>query len=256
MIVMLSLMRMLEAAACSTGRWPASRRCCALRAGVFTAAADQLRQLCRPVATLAMMDQRGASSQHLAATLAMVIPWPRPTMSMPLAARWGCTSGIVLAWSMVGGLVAAAATYYAPAAKLSATETLPSTKPLQHPVADSPRAFLTSSTGPVPKAFRSPSARSRMLVLSLTVVLALRRLGRWMRSPGCRRRSWRWAPVRPGSRPPSPVFAGGTAMMGVMDEMLQAGTPARPPSTAPAPGRRSTAGHPRRGRVDLRRPSR
>lgn len=228
MIVMLSLMRMLEARGVLD--WAVARIAPLLRPfgltglGVFAAVQINFVSFAAPVATLAMMDQRGTSSRHLAATLAMVMAMAQANVSMPLAAM-GLHFGIVLAWSMVGGLVAAAATYYVFGRRLSATEhTLDET--LQHPVADSAKGILDVINRAGAEAFKIAVGAIPMLVLSLTVVLALRRLGAldaltlWL-SP---------ALLAVGADPTlilptlTKFLAGGTAMMGVMDEMLRAGT--------------------------------
>ena len=111
MVVMLSLMRLLEARGVLD--WLVEKLAPALRPlgltglGVFAALQINFVSFAAPVATLAMMDQRGASSRHLAATLAMVMAMAQANVSMPMAAM-GLHFGIVLGWSLVGGLVAAA----------------------------------------------------------------------------------------------------------------------------------------------------
>jgi spore maturation protein SpmB len=228
MIVMLSLMRMLEARGVLD--WAVARIAPLLRPfgltglGVFAAVQINFVSFAAPVATLAMMDQRGTSSRHLAATLAMVMAMAQANVSMPLAAM-GLHFGIVLAWSMVGGLVAAAATYYVFGRRLSATEhTLDET--LQHPVADSAKGILDVINRAGAEAFKIAVGAIPMLVLSLTVVLALRRLGAldaltlWL-SPALLAVGADPALILPTL---TKFLAGGTAMMGVMDEMLRAGT--------------------------------
>lgn len=228
MIVMLSLMRMLEARGVLD--WAVARIAPLLRPfgltglGVFAAVQINFVSFAAPVATLAMMDQRGTSSRHLAATLAMVMAMAQANVSMPLAAM-GLHFGIVLAWSMVGGLVAAAATYYVFGRQLSATEhTLDET--LQHPVADSAKGILDVINRAGAEAFKIAVGAIPMLVLSLTVVLALRRLGAldaltlWL-SPALLAVGADPALILPTL---TKFLAGGTAMMGVMDEMLRAGT--------------------------------
>ena len=80
MIVMISLMRLLEARGVLD--WVVARLAPALRPlgltglGGFAALQINFVSFAAPVATLAMMDQRGASSRHLAATLAMVLGIP------------------------------------------------------------------------------------------------------------------------------------------------------------------------------------
>ena len=76
MVVMLSLMRLLEARGALD--WLVARLAPLLRPvgltglGVFAALQINFVSFAAPVATLAMMEQRGTSDRHLAATLAMV----------------------------------------------------------------------------------------------------------------------------------------------------------------------------------------
>jgi spore maturation protein SpmB len=104
MVVMLSLMRLLEARGVLD--WVVARLAPLLRPlgltglGVFAALQINFVSFAAPVATLAMMDQRGASSRHLAATLAMVMAMAQANVSMPMAAM-GLHFGVVSAgrWS-------------------------------------------------------------------------------------------------------------------------------------------------------------
>ena len=192
--------------------------------GGFAALQINFVSFAAPVATLAMMDQRGASSRHLAATLAMVLAMAQANVSMPMAAM-GLQFGTLLAWSVVGGLIAAAATYYVFGRGLSnAEEAVDET--LHHPVAESAKGVLDVINRAGAEAFKIAVGALPMLVLSLTVVLALRRVGALdlltqLLSP---------ALVAIGADPAlllptlTKFLAGGTAMMGVMDEMLRAGT--------------------------------
>ena len=179
MIVMVSLMRLLEARGVLD--WVVARITPALRPlgltglGGFAALQINFVSFAAPVATLAMMDQRGASSRHLAATLAMVLAMAQANVSMPMAAM-GLQFGPLLAWSVVGGLVAAAVTYYVFGRGLSnAEETVDET--LHHPVAESAKGVLDVINRAGAEAFKIAVGALPMLVLSLTVVLALRRLG-------------------------------------------------------------------------------
>ena len=78
MIVMLAVMRLLEAYGVLD--WLVQRLSPLLRPfglpglGVFAALQINLVSFAAPVATLSLMEQRGASARHLAATLAMMMP--------------------------------------------------------------------------------------------------------------------------------------------------------------------------------------
>lgn len=228
MVVMLSLMRLLEARGVLD--WVVARLAPVLRPlgltglGGFAALQINFVSFAAPVATLAMMDQRGASSRHIAATLAMVMAMAQANVSMPMAAM-GLHFGIVLGWSIVGGLVAAAATYYIFGRKLSAIEhTVDET--LHHPVADNAKGVLDVINRAGAEAFKIAVGSIPMLVLSLTVVLALRRLGALDALTALLAPLLLAIDADPALILPTltKFLAGGTAMMGVMDEMLRAGT--------------------------------
>jgi len=228
MIVMLSLMRLLEARGVLD--WLVARLAPALRPlgltglGGFAALQIHFVSFAAPVATLAMMDQRGASSRHLAATLAMVMAMAQANVSMPMAAM-GLHFGVVLGWSMVGGLVAAAATYYLfgrhlPVAEQRVDETL------HHPVAESAKGVLDVINRAGAEAFKVAVGAIPMLVLSLSIVLALRRLGALDALTNLLAPLLLAIGADPALILPTltKFLAGGTAMMGVMDEMLRDGT--------------------------------
>lgn len=228
MVVMLSLMRLLEARGVLD--WVVARLAPGLRPlgltglGVFAALQINFVSFAAPVATLAMMDQRGASSRHLAATLAMVMAMAQANVSMPMAAM-GLHFGVVLGWSLVGGLAAAAATYYGFGRKLSAAER-PVDETLHHPVAESAKGVLDVINRAGAEAFKIAVGAIPMLVLSLTVVLALRRLGALDALTALLSPLLLSIGADPGLILPTltKYLAGGTAMMGIMDEMIRAGT--------------------------------
>lgn len=228
MVVMLSLMRLLEARGVLD--WVVARLAPGLRPlgltglGVFAALQINFVSFAAPVATLAMMDQRGASSRHLAATLAMVMAMAQANVSMPMAAM-GLHFGVVLGWSLVGGLAAAAATYYGFGRNLSAAER-PVDETLHHPVAESAKGVLDVINRAGAEAFKIAVGAIPMLVLSLTVVLALRRLGALDALTALLSPLLLSIGADPGLILPTltKYLAGGTAMMGVMDEMIRAGT--------------------------------
>ena len=70
--------------------------------GVFAALQINLVSFAAPVATLSLMEQRGASARHLAATLAMVMAMAQANAAFPLAAR-GLQLGPTLLGSLLGG---------------------------------------------------------------------------------------------------------------------------------------------------------
>jgi spore maturation protein SpmB len=227
MVVMLSLMRLLEAKGVID--WLVARLAPLLKPfgltglGVFAALQINFVSFAAPVATLTMLDQRGASERHIAATLAMVMAMAQANVVFPMAAM-GLKFGSVLLFSLLGGLVAASATYYGFGRQLSVTEKLID-ETLLHPVAESAKGVLDVINRAGAEAFKIAINAIPMLVLSLTVIMALRTGGA----------------IDALTRVLSPLMtylqldnglilltltkflAGGTAMMGVMDEMLRKG---------------------------------
>ncbi|MDD5249185.1 MAG: nucleoside recognition domain-containing protein [Rhodocyclaceae bacterium] len=228
MVVMLSLMRLLEAKGALD--WLVARLAPVLRPlgltglGVFAAVQINFVSFAAPVATLAMMDQRGTSDRHLAATLAMVMAMAQANASFPLAAL-GLRLGPVLLFSLIGGLAAATATYYGFGRGLNAAEQ-PLDETLHHPSAETAKGVLDVINRAGAEAFKIAVGAIPMLVLSLVVVTALRAGGAIdlltpLLAPTMAALHLDTALILPTL---TKYLAGGTAMMGVMDEMLRAGT--------------------------------
>lgn len=227
MVVMLSLMRLLEARG-------ALDRVVALLApllrpfgltglGVFAALQINFVSFAAPMATLTMMDQRGTSDRHLAATLAMVFAMAQANAAFPMLTM-GLQFGPLLAFSLLGGLAAAAATYYLFGRHLSADEAqLDET--LHHPVAESAKGLLDVINRAGAEAFKIAVGAIPMLVLSLVAVTALKRFGaidlitQWL-TPFLALAGIDPVLILPAL---TKYLAGGTAMMGVMDDMRRAG---------------------------------
>ncbi len=227
MVVMLSLMRLLEAKGaldCLVAKLSPGLKPLGLTGlGIFAALQINFVSFAAPVATLSMMDQRGSSDRHIAATLAMVMAMAQANVVMPMATM-GLHYLSTLLLSLLGGLVAAAATYYAFGRQLCANESLVNEK-LQHPVAESAKGVLDVINRAGAEAFKIAVGAIPMLVLSLTVVMALRAggvidaLSRVLTAPmGLLQLDT--SLILPTL---TKFLAGGTAMMGVFDEMLRQG---------------------------------
>ncbi len=227
MIVMLSLMRLLEARGALD--WLVARIAPLLRPvgltglGVFAALQINFVSFAAPVATLAMMEQRGTSDRHLAATLAMVMAMAQANAAFPLVAL-GLQFGPTLALSLLGGLVAAAVTYYGVGRRLDATEK-PLDETLRHPAAEDAKGVLDVINRAGAEAFKIAVGAIPMLVLSLVVVTALRTTGAIgaltaLLAPLLTSAGIDTAIVLPAL---TKYLAGGTAMLGVMDDMLKQG---------------------------------
>ena len=227
MVVMLSLMRLLEARGVLD--WLVARLSPLLHPigltglGVFAALQINFVSFAAPVATLTMMEQRGTSNRHLAATLAMVMAMSQANALFPMGAM-GLHLGRTLLFSLMGGLAAAAITYYLLGRHLSAEEHL-SDETLRHPVADTPKGVLDVINRAGAEAFKIAVGAIPMLVLSLVVVTALRQAGAidlltQLLTPLLTALTLDPALVLPVF---TKYLAGGTAMMGVVGEMLKEG---------------------------------
>ncbi len=227
MVVMLSLMRLLEARGVLD--WVVARLAPVLKPfgltglGAFAALQINFVSFAAPMATLAMMAHRGSSDRHIAATLAMVFAMSQANAALPMMTM-GLNIGVTLLWSLIGGLAAAAATYYAFGRSLSTAEGVVD-EHLSHPVADSAKGVLDVINRAGAEAFKLAVGAIPMLVLSLVVVTALRTLGAidWLTvvlAPLLDALSIDHALVLPAL---TKYLAGGTAMIGVMDEMRRAG---------------------------------
>ena len=227
MVVMLSLMRLLEARGALD--WVVAKLAPVLKPfgltglGVFAALQINFVSFAAPMATLTMMDQRGASDRHIAATLAMVFAMSQANAALPMMTM-GLDIGLTLLWSLIGGLAAAAATYYLFGRGLSANEGLVD-EHLAHPVAESAKGVLDVINRAGAEAFKLAVGAIPMLVLSLVVVTALRTFGAIdlltsLLAPLLDALAIDRMLVLPTL---TKYLAGGTAMMGVMDEMRRAG---------------------------------
>ncbi|WP_315982870.1 hypothetical protein [Aliamphritea spongicola] len=79
--------------------------------GVFAIVKILFVSFSAPVATLAVMDKDGTARRSIAATLAAVLTLSQANVVFPLAAV-GLDLGMMMLTSVIGGLVAASATYY------------------------------------------------------------------------------------------------------------------------------------------------
>ena len=227
MVVMLSLMRLLEARGVLD--WLVARLAPVLRPfgltglGVFAAVQINFVSFAAPMATLTMMEQRGASDRHIAATLAMVFAMAQANAAFPMLTM-GLDFTTTLAFSLLGGLVAAAATYYGFGRHLSAAEGKLD-EHLQHPVAENAKGVLDVINRAGAEAFKIAVGAIPMLVLSLVAVTALKKFGAIDALTTVIAPLLTLAGIDPSLILPAltKYLAGGTAMMGVVDEMRRAG---------------------------------
>lgn len=227
MVVMLSLMRLIEARGALD--WLVARLAPALRPlgltglGVFAALQINFVSFAAPIATLAMMEQRGNSDRHLAATLAMVFAMSQANAALPMMTM-GLRFGPTLLWSVVGGLAAAAVTYYVFGRALSDAEAAVD-ETLHHRNAASAKGVLDVINHAGAEAFKIAVGAIPMLVLSLVAVTALKRFGAIDALTAALSPLLALMHIDPLLILPAltKYLAGGTAMMGVVDEMRRAG---------------------------------
>jgi len=227
MVVMLSMMRLLEARGVLD--WLVPRIAPLLRPfgltglGVFAALQISFVSFAAPVATLAMMEQRGTSSRHLAATLAMVMAMAQANTSIPMMAL-GVELSPTLLFSLLGGLLAAASTYYLFGRTLGSEEQ-PLDETLRHPVAEDVKGILDVINRAGADAFKITIGAIPMLVLALVLVAILRNSGAIDLITRLLAPVLALAAIDPSLVLPTltKYVGGGTAMMGVVDEMLRNG---------------------------------
>jgi len=227
MVVMLTIMRLLEARGvldCMVARLAPLLRPLGLTGlGVFAALQISFVSFAAPMATLSMMDQGGTSNRHLAATFAMVLAMAQANVTLPMLSM-GLAFGPVLGLSFLGGMAAAAATYYGFGRHLDMDEQIQGDT-LRHPSADSPKNILDIISRAGAEALRIAIGAVPLLVISLVAMSLLQRLGAvdgLARLLGPLLGTFNISPVLilPTL---TKYLAGGTAMMGVMDDLHRHG---------------------------------
>lgn len=115
MVVMLALMKLLDAkgilSRVANFLAPVSGIFGVPGIGVFAMVKLLFVSFAAPIATLNIMDQNGTTKRHIAATVAMLLVMSQANVVFPLAVV-GLNVGVIFATSIIGGLCAAAITYY------------------------------------------------------------------------------------------------------------------------------------------------
>lgn len=115
LVIMMALMKVVEAkgllALVARLIQPVLRLFGVPGAGVFAMLQLLLVSFAAPVATLSIMEKDGTARRGIAATLAMLFAMSQANAVFPLVAI-GLNLGAIMATSVVGGLIAAALTYY------------------------------------------------------------------------------------------------------------------------------------------------
>lgn len=142
--------------------------------GIFALIQLNFVSFAAPLAALAIMERRGTSDRHLAATLAMVFAMGQANVFYPLTPfglHWGAAIGI----SLIGGLAASSFTYYLAGHRLSSATLRDEEGELAQ---EKPRAGLIAViNGAGADAIRLSLGSLPMLLLSLTVVGILKAAG-------------------------------------------------------------------------------
>ncbi|WP_338765213.1 nucleoside recognition domain-containing protein [Massilia sp. METH4] len=227
MVLMLCVMRLLEARGVMD--WVVARLAPVLRPvgltglSVFAALQISFVSFAAPLATLAMMEQRGVSDRHLAATLAMVFAMGQANVMFPMAAL-DLRLGAALVFSLAGGLLAAAATYHVFGRNLPAFEK-PFDETVKHPTAEDGKGVLDVINRAGAEAFRIAVGVIPMLVLSLVAITFLRQLGLFAWLTGLLGPLLQAVAIDPNMivLTLTKALAGGTAVLGLVDDMLREG---------------------------------
>ncbi len=115
LLVMMAVMKVIEARGilAMVARWlrPFLRVFGIPGAGAFAILQLLLVSFAAPLATLAIMEKDSTSRREIAATLAMVLTMSQANVVFPMVAV-GLNIGVIMLTSLVGGLAAAALTYY------------------------------------------------------------------------------------------------------------------------------------------------
>lgn len=224
MVVMLSVMRILERM--GVLHWVVLR-CTPLLApfglsglSVFAMLQVSLVSFAAPIATLLVMEQRGVAARQMAATLAMVLAMGQANVLFPLSSA-GLQMGPTLLWSVLGGLVAAATTYYG-FARGHAALAAPS---LAQGGADAPPApasmsYLQTINQAGRDAIQIALGIIPMVLLALVVVTLLRDAGGvlWLQQQLAPLLHWGGIDVGAVVPAVTKYLAGGTAVLGVLLE--------------------------------------
>ncbi|MFS2221695.1 nucleoside recognition domain-containing protein [Pantoea sp. B65] len=175
-----------------------------------------------PLASLAIMEKRGVSDRHLAATLAMVFAMGQGNVFYPLT-PFGLHWGQALLISVIGGLAAAAVTWHVSGRKLSVSNLNHDDETVQDN--KSRPGLIAIINGAGSDAIRLSLGSLPMLILSLAVVGLLREAGaiealtRWL-APLLAGVGLSTAYILPAL---TKTLAGGTAYFGVVSELMQKG---------------------------------
>ena len=229
MVVLMILMRVLEAKGVldQIVAWltPLTRPFGLPGMGVLAMIQISFISFVAPLPTMALMEDRGTSNRHLAATLAAVLAMAPANATFPLI-RMGVNPGVVLTLSAVGGVAAAASTYWALGRRLSAAPHPPSSfeKEAEKAATQPPSLLKIINIGGA-EAIQIVIGIIPMLLLSLVVVTGLENVGAVdalarLLAPVLGHLGINQALILPTI---TKYLAGSTALVGVVEEMAKQG---------------------------------
>ncbi|WP_448647397.1 nucleoside recognition domain-containing protein [Pseudomonas mohnii] len=227
MVIMLSIMRLLEAAGVMD--WVVARLAPVLKPlgltglSLFALLQVNFVSFAAPLATLTTMERKGASDRHLAATLAMIFAMGQANVVFPLTAI-GLKLGEFVILSILGGLIASVATYYVIGRRLSCDGNAVDS-PLAHPTIDDPKGILAIINHAGSEAFRISIGAIPLVALSLVAVTIIKDLGVFGWFETLLTPLLNALHIDPILIVPSftKYLAGGTALLGVMVELQHGG---------------------------------
>jgi len=227
LVIMMAVMKVIEArgvlALVARALQPALRWFGIPGAGVFAILQMLLVSFAAPLATLTIMEKDGTSRRNIAATLAMVLTLSQANVVFPMVAA-GLNLGVIMMTSIVGGVAAAAMTYYV-FARSAGDEGLPTAGCV--PVSEKARKSTTLNLMILggQEAVQVILGTIPMLILAIFLVNILKLTGaidllETLLTPLFRLIGFPVVAVLPLA---TKYLAGGTAMMGVTLNLLKEG---------------------------------
>ncbi|WP_221798749.1 nucleoside recognition family protein [Oceanobacter mangrovi] len=226
MIVMLSIMRWLE-----WQGWlpkivatvaPLLRPLGLTGLGVFALIQVMLVSFAAPLATLAVMAKNGTAPRYIASTLAMVLAMSQANVVFPMAAV-GLDVVPVMAFALIGGLIAAATAFYVTGRRLELHEETAS--PTRDIDTDTRGNLLDVINHAGRDAWNIALGALPLLVISLVAVNLVRLTGMigWLETNLAFLFEAVGYPADTLLLVITKYIAGGTAMMGIVVEQFQSG---------------------------------
>lgn len=193
-------------------------------AGAFAIVQLLLVSFAAPVATLSIMEKDGTTRRQIAATLAMVLAMSQANAVFPMVAV-GLDLGVIILTSLVGGLVAAALTYYCFTGSLR-EESAPVAEFAAAPEQGRKTTLLTLMVNGGQEGLQVILGAIPLLILAIFTVNVLKVTGAITLLQGALSPLFSLAGIPAVAVLPlaTKYLAGGTAMMGVTINLLKEGS--------------------------------